>query len=391
MLLALPVGKRVRNNDGTWKKVDLGPYGELEGVGQRPDDEERGGEAATAQTLGERVAWLARFTGELPDVGFITAGARVFDAKRKGHHTSVRKDITPAPLPPVLVGLKVIEPVMGWRDPSHKKKDPDTQLVEVDQRSAYLVAAGAVSLGYGGPLKEHLPDEAQEIVRAVGQKRKEKDAKGRAVKAPLPFGAWHITVPPAKELGLNLHLPFQHKNMQWAEPATFWATSQTLEHLAEPIDEGGAGIDLEHLVADHAFTQPEQAQLLRPWKDLFLEALRERERERPGDFEAYRHFLKQMYVSFLGRLDSDKWPHDLRYLHQPLWYDAVRANCTRRANRYAARIFAEHGWTPEQAATDAFLYRLPKDTDPALLQGRTGNLGEYRIKSIRPGDEQEAA
>lgn len=112
---------------------------------------------------------------------------------------------------------------------SHNAKG-DSIDVEVDQRAAYLASAGQVDLGYGVPV---------EMAKV--------DPEVFAERNPLWAAVAHQHAAGGNARRLTQKLPLPHEHMHWTESRTFWATTLAVNHLMEPVSEGGAGLGLAEL------------------------------------------------------------------------------------------------------------------------------------------------
>ena len=97
--------------------------------------------------------------------------------------------------------------------------------------------------------------------------------------------------------------------------------------------------------------------------------------------------IKAIYTSYLGRIETSKWHGSQRIHQQPAWAAAIRADTRWRAMRYATRVGAEHGLYPIAVEVDAWIYRLPADVDPAVLDEQSPQNGKYRVKHVTGGGE----
>ena len=339
---------------------DMGVAG-IEGTEtELPDNE-----FAAAEVLGGRIAWLSGIAdGVAPSARWSTVGASVLDAiRRRGR----ARDIEACPVPgDVATETSVLEPDLVWSHKPHRARG-DSRDVEVDQRAAYLASAGQLDLGYGRPRQVDAPEVSV-----------------FAEQSP-PFGLWRLTVPPAAELdGLTKRLPLPHPSMDWDRSAVFWLTTRGVQHLTAPVEMGGAGLSAAELAIDTAWVWPSATRVLRTWADTLrakLTAARDEERLDQQDL------IKAIYTSYLGRIETSKWHGSQRIHQQPAWAAAIRADTRWRAMRYATRVGAEHGLYPIAVEVDAWIYRLPADVDPAVLDEQSPQNGKYRVKHVTGGGE----
>lgn len=366
---------RFTDHDGNNRKAQivLAPLLYLDPPPQRPGDMGVAGvegtptelpedESEAVKILADRIAWLAGIgdAGLVPASRWATVGAQLLDRKRQSGRA---KQIEACPLPTEVTveaggDLEPTLPVK-WDNRPHRGRG-DALDVQVDQRAAYLASAGQVELGFGKP------KELRKIKVDVFHEQRP------------PFGLWRLNLPPAEQIdGMTTKLPLPHPHMSWTEPTTLWVTTRSIQHLTAPVEAGGAGLAVEELDITTAWVWPEQSRLLRGWADALRVKLHE---AREADRLDYQQMIKAIYTTYLGRMASDKWAPYQRQHQQPAWYAAIRADTRFRALRYAAGIAAEHGLYPIAAELDAWIYRLPAGTDPAILdEGSTAN-GKYRIK-----------
>lgn len=254
-----------------------------------------------------------------------------------------------------------------WERWPHRSKDGQF-VVKVDQRAAYLAAAGQVELGYG------TPKELTRISRKTFDDPKP------------PFGLWRVNLAPAEQFDLSKRLPLPHPSMSWDAPSTFWATTRGVQHLMTPTENGGAGLGVAELAIDGAYVWPQQGRLLRTWADALRVALIEaRAAGRPD----YEQMAKSIYKAYLGRMSTAKWSQGDRQHEQPAWAAAIRADTRARAFRYAARIVSEHNLFPVQAELDTWVYLLPDGTDIGFLDEPSEANGKYRVKEVIAGPNGE--
>ncbi|MCT7372119.1 hypothetical protein [Mycolicibacterium llatzerense] len=344
---------------------DLGVAG-IEGTStELPEDEDQ-----AAPILAERIAWLMSLgDGVAPSSRWSTVGAAYADVKRA---TSSVRRLPPGPVPAeVAASQSDLDPDMHEGKRPHKAKS-DHIIVETDQRSAYLASAGQLQLGYGEPTR--VTDPESEVLNT--QKP--------------PFGLWRVTTPAGKKIdGLDMRLPLPNGYMSRDEPSTFWTTTRGAQHLIASVDVGGAGLSPAELQIDAAWLWPQQTQLLRQWtaglRDRLNEAIAEGREDRVD-------MLKAMYKAYLGRTRSDKWGPRQKHHHQPVHYASIQADVRWRALKFAVGIKERYGWYPVAADVDAWIYWLPADADPSVLEEDAKFNGKYRIKAIqRPGQMPEGA
>lgn len=329
-----------------------------------PDDE-----IAAVKLLADRMTWLAELgdSGVVPAASWATVGAQLLNRLRAKTRA---KEITPAPLPALVsVGGEELEPAVTsvWERWPHRSKDGQF-VVKVDQRAAYLAAAGQVELGYGTP---------KELTR-ISRKTFE-DPKP-------PFGLWRVNLAPAEQFDLSKRLPLPHPSMSWDAPSTFWATTRGVQHLMAPTENGGAGLSVDELAIDGAYVWPQQGRLLRTWADALRVALIEARAAGRSDYE---QMAKSIYKAYLGRMSTAKWSQGDRLHEQPAWAAAIRADTRARAFRYAARIVQEHNLFPVQAELDTWVYLLPDGTDIGFLDEPSEANGKYRVKEVIAGPNGE--
>ncbi|MCV7256784.1 hypothetical protein H7J86_31870 [Mycobacterium hackensackense] len=340
---------------------DEGLAGTRDTETELPDDEDQ-----AVETLGRRIAWLTSISeGVLPAARPASIGAALLDSVRARART--QKRIEACPLPDTLhAETPRLDPNLeAWKNMPHNAKG-DAVDVEVDQRAAYLASAGQVDLGYGVPV------EMSKVDPEVFTERN-------------PFGLWRITTPPAGMLdGLTQKLPLPHEHMHWTESSTFWATTLAVNHLMEPVSEGGAGLGLSELQFSRAWVWPQKSRLLRGWADILRSRLMEAIAEGHKDQE---DLIKNIYKSFIGRMAGSQHPAGQRHYQQPAWAAAIHADTRRRALRYATSIATEQGIYPIAARDiDTFVYRLPSEVDPyEVLEEKSTDNGKYRVKVINSG------
>lgn len=338
------------------------------------------GELDALPILGERIAWLAEFgEGVVPAARWSNPGAAFADVKRRA---STIKNVKASPLPgEVLASQPIIDPDLHVGKRRHEKMG-NFRRVLTDQRSAYLASAIKLEFGYGEPTREGNPDPAV------------------LDRQDTPFGLWRVTTPPGKTIdglderfGALRALPVEY--MHWEEERTFWTTTRGVKHLMSPTEEGGAGLSSAELAPDAAWVWPHQYRLLRSWADSIRLRILEAEMEGRQD---RIDMLKAMYKAFLGRLNSPKWSGLQQHWRQPVWHSAIMADTRARALSFAVRIAQTHGVYPVAADVDAWIYWLPPNVDPAILnepeafRGHPGKPGakpdanpingRYRIKEI---------
>ncbi|AGB27197.1 hypothetical protein Mycsm_07100 (plasmid) [Mycobacterium sp. JS623] len=370
---------RSPKGDGESRRVHLVllPFLWLDPSPQRPKDEGLAGTRGTetelpddedqaVETLGRRIAWLTSISdGVLPAARPASIGAALLDSVRA--RARAQKRVEACPLPDTLhAETPRLDPNLeAWKNMPHNAKG-DAVDVEVDQRAAYLASAGQVDLGYGVPV------EMSKVDPEVFTERN-------------PFGLWRITTPPAGMLdGLTQKLPLPHEHMHWTESSTFWATTLAVNHLMEPVSEGGAGLGLSELQFSQAWVWPQKSRLLRGWADILRSRLMEAIAEGRKDQE---DLIKNIYKSFIGRMAGSQHPAGQRHYQQPAWAATIHADTRRRALRYAASIATEQGIYPIAARDiDTFVYRLPPEVDPyEVLEEKSTDNGKYRVKVINSG------
>jgi hypothetical protein len=339
------------------RPCDMGVAGWEGTATELPEDE-----IAAVKLLADRIAWLAGLAdGVAPASRWATVGAQLLDAVRRRGRA---KPIEACPLPvQVAVEAGELEPIVPpkWDNRPHKARG-DKVDVEVDQRAAHLASAAQVELGYG------TPKELKRINTAVFNEQRP------------PFGLWRLSTPAGADLdGLTKRLPLPHPAMQWDSPATFWITTRGIQHLTAPVELGGAGLSVAELEIDAAWVWPQQGRLLRTWGDVLRAKLIE---ARDAERQDLQDFIKGIYTTYLGRMSTDKWAPSQRQHQQPAWYAAIRADTRFRAMRYARVIADTHGLYPVAAELDAWIYRLPADVDPAILNEESPSNGKYRVKWV---------
>lgn len=319
------------------------------------------GEIEAVKLLADRITWLATLAdGIVPASRWTTVGANLLDAvRRRGRSKPIEG--CPLPVEVVVEAGSEFEPNLPptW-DKRDKKARGDRLDVMVDQRAAFLASASQVELGYG------TPKELKRIDTSVFNAQKP------------PYGLWRINVPPATQLdGLTKLLPLPHPSMRWDAPTTFWITTRAIQHLTAPIESGGAGMGVGELDITSAWVWPHQGRMLRTWADVLRSKLLDAyaaEREDQIDF------IKGIYTAYLGRMASDKWSPKQRHHQQPAWYATIRADTRFRNLRYARRIADTHNLFPVVAELDAWIYRLPHDVEPSILEEDSTANGKMRIK-----------
>lgn len=153
------------------------------------------------------------------------------------------------------------------------------------------------------------------------------------------------------------------------------------------------------LAPDAAWLWPNQYRLLRTWAEPIRKRILEAEREGRQDRV---DMLKSMYKGFIGRMNSDKWSGLQQHWRQPVWHSAIMADTRARAMAFAIRIARDHGLYPVAADVDAWMYWLPPEVDPSVLnepeafRGHPGKPGakpdadpingKYRVKEIAEPD-----
>lgn len=358
---------------------DLGMAGMDGAETELPDDE-----FAAAKELGQRIAWLAeladtapKYIGEAPLLPARrpgSVGAALLDKVRRRETTAHRIEVCPIPTKVYTESQGRLETATDWRQPhASKKAKGDAVDVEVDQRAAYLASASGMYLGYGGE-----PEEFGRI-DAVSQFRKD-PTSGKWIQPA--FGLWNITIPAGSDLeGLDPRLPLPLPDMKWDEPATVWCTTRSVQQLLAPVTDGGAGMVPEQLEIGRAYLWPKTWRALRGWAEILREALK----QAIDDGDQFReNFIKDLYKGFLGRLDSSDHPMGQKHYQQPVWAATVRAETRWRALRYAHFIAGEHGLYPLVGKDiDTWVYRLPPDLDPTVLNEASTANGKYRIKKVR--------
>lgn len=376
---------RFTDHDGTKRKAQivLIPLMYLDQPQQRPGDMGIAGiegtptelpedELEAVKIVADRIAWLASVgdAGLAPASRWATVGAQLLDRKRQSGRTK-QIDACPLPTDVIVEAGGDLEPTLPvkWDNRNHRARGSAIE-VQVDQRAAYLASAGQLLLGYGKPKELH------QIKTDVFHEQRP------------PFGLWRLNLPPAGQIdGLTKKLPLPHPGMRWEEPTTLWVTTRCIQHLTAPVESGGAGLGAEELDISTAWVWPEQQRLLRGWSDALRAKLLEAGEMDRAD---YKQMIKAIYTTYLGRMASDKWAPYQREHQQPAWYAAIRADTRFRALRYAARIATDHGFYPVAAELDAWIYRLPADTDPAILDENSSANGKYRVKWVRDGKAEQA-
>lgn len=366
---------RFTDHDGQKRKAQivLVPLLYLDPPPQRPGDMGVAGvegtptelpedEVEAVTILADRIAWLAGIgdAGLVPASRWASVGAQLLDRKRQSGR-SKQIDACPLPTEVAVEAGADLEPTLPvkWDNRPHRGRE-DAIDVQVDQRAAYLASAGQVELGFGKP------KELQQIKVDVFHEQRP------------PFGLWRLDLPAAEQIdGLTTKMPLPHPSMHWKEPTTVWVTTRSIQHLTAPVESGGAGLAVEELDITTAWVWPEQSRLLRGWADALRVKLHD---AREADRLDYQQMVKAIYTTYLGRMASDKWPPYQREHQQPAWYAAIRADTRFRALRYAAGIAAEHGLYPIAAELDAWIYRVPAEIDPAVLDEKSSANGKYRIK-----------
>lgn len=334
---------------------DLGVAGTMGTDTELPEDEDQ-----AVPILAERIAWIASLgEGVAPASRWSTVGAAFADVRRRA---STIKTVKGCPLPAeVLAAQSDIDPDMHDAKRPHKARGEFIK-VETDQRAAYLGSAGKLDFGYGEPTRVDLPDP---------------DVLGTQ---EVPFALWRVTTPPGKNIdGLDQRLQLPNGFMSWDEERTFWTTTRGAQHLISPVDNGGAGLSPAELAIDAAWVWPHQTRLLRGWTDQIRNRLNEAIAEGRAD---RKDMLQAMYKAYLGRMRSPKWSPQQYHHHQPVWFASIQADTRFRAMTFARHIADTHGLYPVAVDVDAWIYWLPPDADPKVLEEASESNGKYRIKSI---------
>ena len=364
------------------RPLDRGMAGTDGAVTELSDDE-----FVAVETLAGRIAWLAELAdtnakakGEpplLPARRPGAVGAALLDKVRRRETTAHRIEPCPIPTRVYTENGGRLETAVDWRQPHPSKKAKGDSIdVEVDQRAAYLASASVVYLGYGG--------EPEEFTSIDAASQFGKDASGRDIQPA--FGLWNITTPAGSDMeGLDPRLPLPLPEMRWDEPATFWCTTRSVQQLIAPVTDGGGGLVAGQLSIGRAFLWPSTWRCLRAWSEIIRVELK----SAIDSGDKYREdFLKNVYKSFLGgRLDSSAHPPGQRHYQQPAWAATIRADTRWRALRYAHRIVGEHGLYPLSGRDiDTWVYRIPPELDPTVLDDDSAANGKYRIKKTSGGN-----
>ncbi|MFZ2173936.1 MAG: hypothetical protein WAW17_07865 [Rhodococcus sp. (in: high G+C Gram-positive bacteria)] len=342
------------------KDQKLGILGD-ESVGTVLPDEDM----AAAQELGRRIAFCVEHLGVLPANTAARTGAAIVDQIAKDRKKAKRGAVatTAGPVPPLEGQLfGDIEPEIDWvRRPEREELDGVSKLVTIDQRASYLASAGMLNFGLGEP-------------------RRAPDADTPARSDRRPFGLWRVILPAGNRLALPTGLPLPHPHMDPDRDVQTWVTTIGLNCLTAPIEDGGAGLDVDDLGIDEAWLWPEQARMLEAWAKRLREA---RAVAVDADDAAMKTFIGSIYKDYVGRMKKpEMWQSEwVRHHHQPVWRASIQAMSRWRGRRAAMRIAAETGRWPIRSLVDSWVYVL---ADGEEIADESPNLGKMALEKIAP-------
>ena len=201
----------------------------------------------------------------------------------------------------------------------------------------------------------------------------------------MPFGLWHVTLPPASSLPVPAMLPAPHPQMTVDEPARAWVTSEDLDGLANDVRDGGAGLGVKQLGIDAALVWPQQGRLLEAWATRLRQA-----REEFADEPALRALVEAAAGDYLDALaDPRPWAEQAwRHHFQPAWAAAIAARVRFRGRRAAMRISREYRVWPVYARGAAMIYTPGRDAatntriDLSDTHSRLGRLTVTRRTTV---------
>jgi hypothetical protein len=234
-----------------------------------------------------------------------------------------------------------LEPAAHWGRPHIDASEigPNTDLALLDQRGAYLATAGSIELGFG-PVTHVV--EAEEVARVLAGDKP-------------PFGVFLAVLPAGGRLSTPAQLPLPHPLMRPDRDVTAWITTESVRGLCEPIKDGGAGLSIEDLAIDEAWTWESSRRFLEDWaarlRAARLAAIQ------AGD-RVLEKYLGAIYKQYVGRMGSDKWAASKMHHCQPVWRAAIIAHCRWRARRQAMEIYHRTGRWPIYTFTDSWRYLL---------------------------------
>lgn len=376
--------------DGAIREVELVlmPFLGTQPSRQRPNDRGLAGikgkdsylpddEVAAVHKLAERMVWLYSLAAEgvmaaprWAEVGAQIAAPIIERARPKAVNSTEAPPLKPCPLPVEITGgAKLVS--RWWENWATEAEMPTGELsgVEVDQQASYLPSAEEAFLGYGDP-------------RWV-----DPDPSVYALKRP-PFQIAEIVVPAGKQCdGLSRRLPLPLPWMDWDKPVTGWAITTDVLQLLAPVEEGGAGLAIGELKFLHVYQWPEQHRWLRGPAEVFRKAQQQARAE--GHLDRV-DMIKAMFTSFFGKMSSVEsegaWKFPLMALQQPAMYWDIESRTRWRSLKHAVRIDRDHGVAPYSVNRDAWIYRIPKGTEPGFLEDKrnddgTLHNGKYRVKN----------
>lgn len=376
--------------DGSIREVELVlmPFLGTQPSRQRPNDRGLAGikgrdsylpddEVAAAHKLAERMVWQYSLASEgvmaaprWADPAAQIAAPIIKRARPKAVNSKEAPPLKPCPLPlEITGGTKLVS--RWWENWSTAADMPEGELsgIEVDQQGAYLPSAEEAFLGYGEP-------------RWV-----DPDPSVYTLKRP-PFQIAEIVVPAGKDCdGLSRRLPLPLPWMKWDEPVTGQAITTDVLQLLAAIDEGGAGLSIDELEFLRVYQWPEQHRWLRGPAEVFRKA---QQQARAEGHQDRVDMIKAMFTSFFGKMSSVEsegaWKYPLLELQQPAWYWDIESRTRWRSLKHAVYIDREHGVAPYSVNRDAWIYRIPKGTEPGFLEDKrnddaTLHNGKYRVKN----------
>ena len=319
-----------------------------------------------AAELGRRISWLSDQLGVLPTVAASTTGARMVDLEYRRRRTSGRGAVvdTPGVIEGLdgggtdagagAVGVDEIEPAAHWGREHIEATEigPNTEVALLDQSAAYLATAGSIELGYG-PVG-HLTGTALAEVLA-GEK--------------LPFGVFWAVLPALGRISVPANMPPPHPLMRRDRDVIAPITTESVRGLCAPVDDGGAGLDIDDLAIDQAWIWESSRRFLEPWaatlRTARLAAIG------AGDM-VLKTYIGAIYKQYVGRMATDKWADSKMHHYQPIWRAAIIAHCRWRARRQATDIYRKTGLWPIYTYTDSWRYLLAPGVSlaPTLAETR---------------------
>lgn len=370
--------------------------------------------------LTRRLAWSIEHLATLPSQVPSSTGATVLDmeiARKKR-----RDDIIGQPTPlPVLRGMAESdaepEPTQKWTINyvpismlgTAGRGDVDG-ILEIDQTASFLASAGAINVGYG----KQFFLEGDAAVAAVLD-REDKAAPAGLYQVTLPAGRELVItkgIPDARVRDLDsedpgaggAYLPWPHPRMRDDEPVTTWVTGPSLDLLREPVDLGGAGLDLDELGLEAAHVWEHETRMLMGWQKRLAKA--RKTAVETGDV-AMEDYIKSIYRGYIGRQKYQRnWDFEpKRHHHQPILRASIIAHARNRGRRWAARLGAEYGRWPLYTDTDSWFYPFYDDEilwgetwatrldhpEPLRASGRTGAFVVKRYARTADMDSEHIA